>query len=456
MTSTAKVCTTRQFESGGCVCGASAALRFSPCEQRRRVNFLLAIPIELRLALLFVAGALVGGQLNRAIYRLAWNRRLIGPWSAPHPKAPRRQRWDRVPVVGWWGLRRESSVHGRGFWVRPMLIELAAAVGFAWLYQWEIEGGLLPAIPAISVAGPALMAMYHVQYLLHVILISLMIVATFIDFDEKTIPDEITVPGTLAALVLAAALPMSRLPVVIERLLSGAVVVDRLLITSPAAWPAWLNDRAGLACGLACFVGWCLAILHWRWITRRGLWKAFQYLAASVARDSSWRTVLSIAIAGSLGITVVWWRGGPAWQGLLSALVGMAFGGGLIWGVRIVGGRALGQEAMGFGDVTLLAMIGAFLGWQPSLIIFFLAPLTAVAIALLQTLLTGHRYIAFGPYLCLAALILILGWSRIWDGWADGIFSLGWFIPGMVGVCLVLMGFMLLGWRLLRERLFGY
>jgi leader peptidase (prepilin peptidase)/N-methyltransferase len=418
------------------------------------VNFLLAIPVELRLALLFVGGALVGGQLNRGIYRLAWHRRLIGPWSAPDPKAPPRQWWDRVPIVGWWGLRRESKVHGRGFWVRPMLIELATAIGFAWLYQWEIEARLLPVVAGVNAAAPALAAMWHSQYLLHVVLISLMIVATFIDFDEKTIPDEITVPGTLAALVLAATLPLSRLPVV-ERSLGGADV-DRLLLTSPAAWPGWLDERLGLACGLACFVAWCLAISHWRWITRRGLAKAFQYLAATFFRDGSWRMVLVIAIAGSMGIAAVWWRGGPAWPGLLSALVGMAFGGGLIWGVRIVGGRALGQEAMGFGDVTLLAMIGAFLGWQPSLVIFFMAPLTAVVIALIQTLLTGHRYIAFGPYLCVATLILILAWSRIWDGWADGIFSLGWFIPEMVGVCLVLMGLMLWGWRLIRERLFGY
>ena len=42
-------------------------------------------------------------------------------------------------------------------------------------------------------------------------------------------------------------------------------------------------------------------------------------------------------------------------------------GGLIVWGGRIVATHALKMEAMGFGDVTLVAMIGAYLGWQPCL-----------------------------------------------------------------------------------------
>ena len=42
-----------------------------------------------------------------------------------------------------------------------------------------------------------------------------------------------------------------------------------------------------------------------------------------------------------------------------------------MWAVRIIGTLTLRQEAMGFGDVTLMAMIGAFTGWQSTLLIFF-------------------------------------------------------------------------------------
>ncbi len=48
-------------------------------------------------------------------------------------------RLDRVPVLGWWGLRREAPWHGPGYWIRPLLIELATGIGFAVLYWGEVD-----------------------------------------------------------------------------------------------------------------------------------------------------------------------------------------------------------------------------------------------------------------------------------------------------------------------------
>ena len=141
-----------------------------------------------------------------------------------------------------------------------------------------------------------------------------------------------------------------------------------------------------------------------------------------------------------LGTGVVWERGGVHWQAVLSAWVGMAIGAGMVWLVRIVGSLALGQEAMGFGDVTLMGMIGAFLGWQPSLLIFFLAPFTGVLIAVSQWLLTGRKDIAYGPFLCLAALLVIVGWASIWPGWGFPLFALGWLVPLILFFSLFLLG----------------
>ncbi len=81
-----------------------------------------------------------------------------------------------------------------------------------------------------------------------------------------------------------------------------------------------------------------------------------------------------IGLVGFAAIAGVWYRGGESWLGLLTALVGMVGGGAMVWAVRIVGSAALRKEAMGFGDVTLMMMIGAFLGWQPTIFIFFIAP----------------------------------------------------------------------------------
>ena len=80
---------------------------------------------------------------------------------------------------------------------------------------------------------------------------------------------------------------------------------------------------------------------------------------------------------------------------------------------------------MGFGDVTLLAMIGAFLGWQAAVIVFFLAPVAAVVVAVGRLLLRGEKEILFGPFLCLAAAATVLAWPTLWD-YFDRYFALGW------------------------------
>ena len=54
--------------------------------------------------------------------------------------------------------------------------------------------------------------MLHCQYFAHATLIALMLAASLIDADEKTIPDAITVPGALLGLLLAAVCPWSLLP----------------------------------------------------------------------------------------------------------------------------------------------------------------------------------------------------------------------------------------------------
>jgi leader peptidase (prepilin peptidase)/N-methyltransferase len=74
----------------------------------------------------------------------------------------------------------------------------------------------------------------------------------------------------------------------------------------------------------------------------------------------------------------------------------------------------LGRQALGFGDVTLMAMIGSFLGWQPTLIAIAVGAVSGVAIALATGLLTGRSFVAFGPYLALGAVLTLAGWRFLW------------------------------------------
>ncbi len=407
----------------------------------------LKLSPALQAAFLFAWGAVVGGQVNRGIYRLAWTPRRIGPWSAPPAGAPPRCWYDRLPILGWWTLRREAVLIGAGFWLRPLLLEFALAAGLVALYFFEIDLGLLPKQAAASAPD---VEMLVAQFFGHAILLALMTVATFIDFDEQTIPDTVTLPGTLVGLLLAATLPVGGLPVWQRIGASSDVEAVPLRLTSPQPWSATLDDSTGLFIGVACFIVWCYALIPKRWIGRRGVWRGVIYWWAGMLRSGWCGPMASLAVVGSAAIGGVWWLGGEWWRSLLSSLVGMAAGGALVWTFRAVFGMVLNEEAMGFGDVTLMAMIGAFLGWQATLIVFFLAPFAAVFIAVGQWLLTGRRDIAFGPYLCLAAAFLIVRWDAIWNRSMVGLFALGWLIPVVVGLCVLVMGPMLWLWRAVR------
>ncbi len=310
--------------------------------------------MSVRLLFVFVCGAISGSLVNYGIYRLAWKQRAIGPWGTPHDDASPRNVWDRIPIVGWLGLRRDAAVHGSGYWLRPLGIELCLGLGLAALYYFEVQGrGLWP---PVTRGDEALAIACHAQFLAHALLIVFMTVATFIDFDEKTIPDAITIPGTLTGLVFALALPSSHLP---DGLFQRPV--PHLLLSLPP-WPPWLYQWTGLVIGWAIMLAWSLAIMEYYWITRFGLRKAYRYMFASIIRYRTWIRPLILIPAGCALVTIAWLLGGVHWEAMLTSLVGLAFGGGLIWAVRIACYVALRREAMGFGDVTLMAMIGSFVG----------------------------------------------------------------------------------------------
>ena len=174
-----------------------------------------------RWRLLFVGGVIAGAAVNWAVYALAWNRRPISPWSPPHPQAPPRAAARPHPRVGLVGpAPRGAQLHGRGFWVRPLAVELlmGAGLGGALLVGSRPAGAGGRAVRgARRRRSPPALAGARVDDAARRSLrtrcsSTLMAAASLIDIDEKTIPDGITVPGTLLGLVLATLLPMSLLP----------------------------------------------------------------------------------------------------------------------------------------------------------------------------------------------------------------------------------------------------
>ncbi len=101
----------------------------------------------------------------------------------------------------------------------------------------------------------------------------------------------------------------------------------------------------------------------------------------------------------------------PLWLNVLGGVaLGYLVGGGVVWAIRIFGTLGFGKEAMGLGDVHLLAAVGACLGWIDAVLAFFLAPFIALYIVLVQAAWTGggRRAMPYGPYLAVATVIVVL------------------------------------------------
>ena len=124
---------------------------------------------------------------------------------------------------------------------------------------------------------------------------------------------------------------------------------------------------------------------------------------------------------------------------LVGCLAGMVVGGGILWGVGKLGSLAFGKDAMGFGDVKLLAAGGGFVGPGGVLVALMLASLIASVAGIGNIarfyFLIRHRdrvrnrnrsrsravatariagaYVPFGPYLAIGVGIILLSWNDV-------------------------------------------
>ena len=142
--------------------------------------------------------------------------------------------------------------------------------------------------------------------------------------------------------------------------------------------------------------------------------------------------ITAAAVSGELQIIHVWvdWNSEwvqlngpylPEWMkqhqhlhGFVWPIAGIVAGAGLMWLLRCIGSAILGHPAVGLGDVTLMALIGAFLGWQPTLCTLAIAPIAGLVIGISIRVLTGRSFVAFGPYLTSAAVVVLLSWRWLW------------------------------------------
>ena len=94
-------------------------------------------------------------------------------------------------------------------------------------------------------------------------------------------------------------------------------------------------------------------------------------------------------------------RGG--WPEGVTSLLGAALGFGLLYGVAWAGERAFGREAMGGGDVKMMMMVGAFVGWKGVLLTIFGGAALGTLVFLPLLLAGVRRLVPFGVFLAIAA-----------------------------------------------------
>jgi leader peptidase (prepilin peptidase)/N-methyltransferase len=97
--------------------------------------------------------------------------------------------------------------------------------------------------------------------------------------------------------------------------------------------------------------------------------------------------------------------------GFKASIIGFLSGGGSFYLIAVLGKAILKKDAMGGGDIKMMAMIGGLLGWKGIILTTFLGSLLGSGIGVSLILLKGREWgtkIPFGPYLALGALVTLL------------------------------------------------
>ena len=102
----------------------------------------------------------------------------------------------------------------------------------------------------------------------------------------------------------------------------------------------------------------------------------------------------------------------------MDSLIGILAGGGFLLFIAIIYYLLFKKEGMGGGDIKLLAMIGAFVGWQGVIFVVFFSSLVGSIAGIVYIILSGkgaRSQIPFGPFLALGAYAYLLAGEVLID-----------------------------------------
>ena len=338
----------------------------------------------------FVLGAVVGSFLNVCIYRLPLDLSVNEPKRSFCPACKKQIPWQQnVPLLSWLFLRGRCANCRSRIAFRYFAVELVTALLFLAVWRsfpWQIA-------------------------LAYWVFVSLLIAATFIDFEHFIIPDEITLGGTAAGILACLTVPAlmgtgSRLEALLLSAGSAALGYGLLWLVLEAGKLAFGKKRIRLDAPTP--FSWTRQDDDAEFVVgdERGLWSE----NFARAKDQLHLHCEAAEIDGrDLGPMVLRFHYNRVAVGAeemeldsLQQITG------------VVRELQIPREAMGRGDLKFLAAIGAFLGWRAVLFSVFAGSLLGSLVGI-ATMLIGKRVwsakLPFGPYLAAGAL----GWMFFGD-----------------------------------------
>ena len=372
------------------------------------------------LIFLFAFGSCVGSFLNVVIYRLPREKSLVNPPSTC-PQCDRRIKfYDNIPLVSWLVLRGGCRYCKARISPRYFVIEFLTALLFVGVFLFYFSGNYRQ----IGISAPTPLGKFigggWLFYIVSIVLLSAFLAASAIDLELWVIPLSICWFVSLVGLLSASL---------------GGYVIEPAVIWTYKLFPSASARTGALAAGAT--VGLIISLLLlWRGIMkpsygiehaedeasssdeepnyndRREIMKEVLFLMPVIFCSV---TALWVSEKTTLGQN--WWYDFsqlPVITGLLGSLWGYFVGGAIVWATRIFGTLGFGKEAMGLGDVHLMAAAGTVIGPLLVVIAFFVAPFFGLAWAGYQMLFKKTRQIPYGPFLSLGvfAVMIFHDWIR--------------------------------------------
>jgi len=258
----------------------------------------------------FIFGSFVGSFLNVCIHRMPLGESVV--W--PHSHCPKCKKkiptYDNIPFLSYIILKGRCRFCKERISLRYPLVELLTAVMFLALFK---RYGL------------------SYDFVIFIVFVCGLIIATFVDIQHRIIPDEVSLGGLVLGVILTAIKGFSIKPITYDP-------------------KPMFNSLFGIivGAGIIYLTGFLFDLVYFKLLKK------------------------------------------PPIQNETSS--------------------------MGGGDVKLLAMIGAFLGWQKVVLVFFLAPFLGATVGLINLLVKKDHILPYGPFLSLAAIFSLF--------WADKIIRL--------------------------------